>query len=254
MTTQDFITELFCRTDDDMKDVTKHPQANLYPSELVTIGLLHALKGVGQRAFYRWPARDCKALFPGLPERTRLFRALAEHRDWTRRFLAAPSVLGICDSYAVELLHPRREGRSERQIGRKGKSNHRWIIGAKVAPLLNAQALVVDWDCATANVHDTAFHALVQAYDGRMIVLCDSGFHAKDGDPPNCKICKRGQWNERMCIETLFAMLTTVCHCKKMRHRLWSYLQARFAYLMALYNILVQWHGEVRLSIAPFSL
>ncbi len=28
----------------------------------------------------------------------------------------------------------------------------------------------------------------------------------------------------------------------------------RLAYLMALYNILVQWHGAVCLSIAPFSL
>jgi len=254
MTTVDFITELFCRTDDDMNEVAKHPQANLYPSELVTIGLLHALKGVGQRAFYRWLARDYQTLFPRLPERTRLFRALATHHAWTQRFLAAPSVLGICDSYAVELLHPRREGRSEQQIGKKGKSNHRWIIGAKVAPLLNAQALVVDWDCATANVHDAAFHRLLAKYDGQMIVLCDSGFHAQAGDPPNCKICKRGTWNERMLIETLFSMLTTVCHTKKMRHRLWRYLQARLAYLMALYNILVQWHGAVCLSIAPFSL
>ena len=51
MTTANFITELFCRTDDAMQEVPKHSQANLHPSELVTIGLLHALKGVGQRAF-----------------------------------------------------------------------------------------------------------------------------------------------------------------------------------------------------------
>ena len=98
MTTQDFITELFCRTDDAMLDVTKHPQANLHPSELVTIGLLYALKGVGQRAFYRWLERDFKPLFPALPDRTRLFRALALHQAWLRRFLAAPTLRGICDS------------------------------------------------------------------------------------------------------------------------------------------------------------
>lgn len=83
MTTQDFITELFCRTDDAMKHVPKHSQANLHPSELVTSGLLYVLKGVGQRAFYRWLTRDFKPLFPSLPERTRLFRALAAHQDWT---------------------------------------------------------------------------------------------------------------------------------------------------------------------------
>lgn len=53
MTTVDFITELFCRIDDTMKGVRKHPQALLYPSEIVTLGMLFALKGVGNRQFYR---------------------------------------------------------------------------------------------------------------------------------------------------------------------------------------------------------
>ena len=172
MTTQDFITELFCRTDDTMKDVPKHAQANLHPSELVTIGLLYVLKGVGQRAFYRWLARDFKPLFPSLPERTRLFRALAAHQDWTRRFLVAPSVLGICDSCAVELLHPRREGRSDKQMGKKGKSNHRWVIGAKIVPLVNQQGLVVDWACDTANVYDATFHPLTAGRDMKIGKVC----------------------------------------------------------------------------------
>ena len=254
MTTQDFITELFCRVDDTMQDIAKHPQAKLYPAEIVTLGLLHALKGVGQRAFYRWITRDWKALFPHLPERTRLFRLLAAHRDWTRRFLAQPTVLGICDSYGVELLHPTRAGRSQQQIGKKGKSNHRWIIGAKLAPLINQQGLVVDWECDTANVYDAAFQPLLQRYEEQMIVLTDCNFHSKAGDPANLKVCRRGQWNERMLIETLFSMLRNVCHFKQVRHRLWEHLKARFTFILALYNILVQWHGEVRLAIAQFSL
>ena len=40
MATLDFITELFCRVDDDMSDVPKHAQARLYPSEIVTLGIL----------------------------------------------------------------------------------------------------------------------------------------------------------------------------------------------------------------------
>jgi hypothetical protein len=40
------------------------------------LGLLHALKGVGNRPFYRWLTRDYRPLFPQLPERTRLFRLL----------------------------------------------------------------------------------------------------------------------------------------------------------------------------------
>ncbi|GEM_PF-3374213 len=33
--TEDFIIELFCKIDDEMKDVKKHSQSNLYPSEIV---------------------------------------------------------------------------------------------------------------------------------------------------------------------------------------------------------------------------
>ncbi len=77
MSTQDFITELFCRVDDVMQDLPKHSQSSLYPSEVVTLGLLFAIKGVGNRAFYRWIKRDHLSLFPHLPERTRLFRLFA---------------------------------------------------------------------------------------------------------------------------------------------------------------------------------
>ena len=112
MPTVDFITELFCRIDDAMATVRKHPQARLYPSELVTLGVLFALKGGGERAFYRWLTRDYRPLFHPLPERTRLFRLFKAHRTWTDRFLAEPSLLGVADTYGIELVHPRREGRS----------------------------------------------------------------------------------------------------------------------------------------------
>ena len=73
MTTEDFISELFYRVDETMKDCPKHPLSNLWPSEIVTVGLLFALKGVGNRTFYRWLSRDWRQLFPALPERTRFW-------------------------------------------------------------------------------------------------------------------------------------------------------------------------------------
>src|SRR2546428_2871452 len=82
-----FITALFCQVDDHLSDIPKHPGAHLWPSEVVTLGLLHARKGVGNRAFYRWLTRDYRPLFSRLPECTRLFRFLHSHRDWTRTFL-----------------------------------------------------------------------------------------------------------------------------------------------------------------------
>ena len=72
MTIHDFTTELFVRVDDAMTHQEKHPQALLYPSEIVTLGMLFALKGVGTRAFYRWAKANLAPLFPHLPERTRL--------------------------------------------------------------------------------------------------------------------------------------------------------------------------------------
>jgi len=50
MRTEDFIIEMFCRIDHQMNDVPKHSQSKLYPSEIVMLAGLQALKGVGQRA------------------------------------------------------------------------------------------------------------------------------------------------------------------------------------------------------------
>src|SRR6266568_1396509 len=236
MATLDFITALFCQVDDHLPAIPKHPEAHLWPSEIVTLGLLHALKGVGNRAFYRWLTRDYRALFPRLPERTRLFRLLKTHQDWTTAFLAAPTVLGVIDTYGIELIHPMREGRSPQQIGRKGVSNHRWIVGGKLCLLLNQWGLIVGW-------------------------ACDTAFHAAEGDPTNLKLCPRGEWEDRMLVETVLSMLTLVCHFKKVMHRVWTYFHARLAFTMAAFNVLVQWHGFqpnasgfVPLSMAEFSL
>lgn len=261
MSTEEFIIALFVRVDDALRDVAKHPQASLHPSELVTLVLPFALKDVGERPFYRWLRRDCLPLFPKLPERTRLFRLFVAHQGWTDRFLAAPTVLGVADSYGIELIHPRREGRSARQIGRKGRSNRRWIVGGKLALVLNQTGLVTAWDCATANVYDATFQPLIARFDERMVVLTDSGFHAASGDPANMKVCRRSEWNDRMTVETVLSMLTNVCHLKHMRHRVWAAFRAHLGWLMALFNILVQWHdllpdkeGRIHLSIAEFSL
>jgi len=261
MTTPEFITALFYHVDEQLRTVPKHPKARLWPSEVVTLGLLHALKGGGNRAFYRWLKRDYRPLFPRLPERTRLFRLFVTHQDWTQAFLASPTVLGVIDTYGIELIHPIREGRSPQQIGRKGLSNHRWIVGGKLCPVLNQYGLVVGWACASANVPDNTFQWLIRQVDGRMIVLSDTSFHATEGDPANLKLCQRGEWQDRMLVETVLSMLTLVCHFKKVMHRVWAPFQARLAFTMAAFNVLVQWYGLVPnasgfvpLSIANFGL
>jgi hypothetical protein len=261
MTSEDFIIDLFCRVDEQMKGVAKHPQASLWPSEVVTLAMLHALKGTGPRAFYRWLCRDYRGLFPRLPERTRLFRLFATHWLWARVFLASPSLLGVADTFGIELRHPLRQGRHDGQLGAKGLSNHRWIAGIQWGVVLDHLGRIVRWVWAPANSHDKHFQVLVRTLDGQMVVFADQGFHDAAGDAPNLTCCRRGQHNERMLVETVFSMLTTLSHVKKVTHRAADALQARLAYTAALFNVLVQWHGLqpdengfVPLSIAEFSL
>ena len=144
---------------------------------------------------------------------------------------------------------------------RKGLSNHRWIVGGKLCLLLNQWGLIAGWAWDTANVADNTFQWLIRQVEEQMIVLSDTGFHAAEGDPTNLKLCPRGEWQDRMLVETVLSMLTVVCHFKKVMHRVWEYFHARLAFTMAAFNILVQWHGLqpnasglVPLSIAEFSL
>jgi hypothetical protein len=130
MSPLDFIIALFYEIDEQMGAIPTHPEAHLWPSEVVTLGLLHALKGVGNRPFYRWLTRDYRAVFPRLPERTRLFRLFRTPHDWTQVFLAAPTVLGVIDTYGIELIHPIREGRSPSRSAAKAS---RIIAGLSAA-------------------------------------------------------------------------------------------------------------------------
>jgi hypothetical protein len=54
-----------------------------------------------------------------------------------------------------------------------------------------------------------------------MVGLTDRGVAAKAGDPPTVQPCARGTWHVRMVVETVLAMLTHVCHLKKMSQRRW---------------------------------
>src|SRR5713101_6130784 len=95
----------------------------------------------------------------------------------------------------------------------------------------------------------------------RSLPYSDTAFHAAEGDPANLKLCQRGEWQDRMLVETVLSMLTLVCHFKRIMHRVWEYFHARLAFTMAAFNVLVQWHGLqpnmygfVPLSIDDFSL
>jgi hypothetical protein len=121
MTTEDIIIQIFCVVDQALSEVKKVPQAKLYPSEVVTIGILFALKGGHFRAFCRWLARDHEALFGSLPDRTTLLRQLRSQQSHADALLGEASLLNVIDSFPIELLFPLRAGRSTRQMGTKNR-------------------------------------------------------------------------------------------------------------------------------------
>lgn len=65
ITTEDLIVHIFCHVDDALRGTVKEAHEKLWPSEVVTIGILFALKGGHFRAFCRWLKRDYDALFGG---------------------------------------------------------------------------------------------------------------------------------------------------------------------------------------------
>ena len=133
MTTGDIIIHIFCLVDDALPYIAMHPQAKLYPSELVTIGILFSLKGGYFRAFYRWLERDYGDWFGQgeLPERTRLLRLLKTHQDWCDLLMADATFFTVIDTYPIELLFPIREGRSKQQVGKKNKDKGRMLVAQR---------------------------------------------------------------------------------------------------------------------------
>ena len=261
MTTEDIIIHIFYHVDNGVGPVMKDPCAKLYPSEVVTIEILFALKGGHFRAFYRWLARDFDKLFGGLPDRTTLLRQLCEYQFLTDALMAQPSVLNVVDSYPIELIFPLRAERSKRQFGAKSRDKGRWSVGVKLCWILNSFGQVCGWIWDKMNCADNTFLDFFEEYDGQAILLTDWGFPCADAVPENVKVCKKGTWNDRMAVETSFSLLTVVCNAKKIFHRAEAYIEARLAYTVAMFNICLKLFHHLhpdesvfKMSIAEFSL
>jgi len=261
MTTVDLIPALFDEVAEQLGALPPHPDAPLWPRAVGTWGLLQALQGVGHRAFDRWVRRDSRALCPGWPERTRLLRLCTPHQDGTTACVAAPTGLGGIDTSGIAWIQPLRAGRSPQPIGRQGVSPQRWMVGGTRWLRLTPWGLSVGWACASAHVAANPLQGLVRQFAERMMVVSDTGFQAAAGAPANLQLGQRGAWQERLLVETVRSLRTLVCPCKQMMHRGWAYFQARLAFPMAAFNVLVQWHGFepyasgfVPLAMAEFSL
>jgi hypothetical protein len=235
----DVATVLYCNIDDALK-YDEHHQAKLSVSELVTIGVLFALKGTSFRRFHTWLRGNLGGCFPKLPERSRLQRRMIQYQLLVTDFLAQPSFFCVADSYGVELRHPIREFHQPKttRVGGKGKSNKRWIHGMKVLIVINDQGEVVTFALALAGQSDKVFNPLLEAYNQQAIILVDLGFRDKDGIPECLKLCQHKTWSERMSIEQLFSQLTRYFSTKKRNHRTQLGLQAFWSYLVIALNVI----------------
>lgn len=252
----DIILHLFCAVADFLREEDfKHPQAKLYLSEIILVGVLFALKGTSFRRFYKWLLK--RRLFAELPERSRLQRLTIGKSKYCNQFLSSPTFFNILDSFGIEVIHPIREGRSgqSKSVSKKGVSNHRWIVGRKLAVTINQQLQVVKLSDDTANVSDTIFDDSHEFDSG--ITLTDQGFKKKAGTPHTFKICPKGRWNERMAIETLYSLWVRICNAKKSFHRSVAGFKAKVAYLVSLSNLIIRLNeklGFTRLSMVQWAL
>jgi hypothetical protein len=249
-----FITLLFWMVDEQTGDLLQHPQSKLHPSEIVTLALLKRLKGQAYRRFLVWLRNT--GLFPNLPDYSRLCRLFKQYRhaievisrqigqwDWT-----------VADSILCEVIHPIREGRKTHWVG-KNKSKGRWMVGIKVVVIVSPQGDILAWELDTANVHDKHFAWMVEAIEVK--VLADSGFHAREGDPENLKICQRGEQNERMVVESVFSLCKRLLGLNNIVAKSLEGFRLAVASIFALFNTLLDMNRRLGLfsqrpSIAHF--
>jgi hypothetical protein len=63
-------------------------------------------------------------------------------------------------------------------------------------------------------------------------------------------LCARGEWNERMLIETVLSLVHRVCRLKYLWHRTRPYLAMHLAYVTALFNALLALNQQLE-STSP---
>jgi hypothetical protein len=119
----------------------------------------------------------------------------------------------------------------------------------------------VGWACTTAHVAGNTLQWRIRQCEERMLIVSDTGFQAAEGDPWNLTLCQRGEWQDRLLVETVLSILTLVRHLKQVMNPGRAYCHAPLAFTSAVFAVLLQWHGFqpyasgfVPLSSAEFGL
>jgi hypothetical protein len=102
-----------------------------------------------------------------------------------------PDVTAV--SYPLQMLAPAKW--QQKAAGRLASS---WPGSSTAWPSLN-------------QIDQVFLPFLLEDFEQEGIILTDYGFHCAQGVPKNVKPCKKGIWNERMVMETHFALITVIC-------------------------------------------
>jgi len=249
-----FIVLLFWMVDEYTGELEQHHNAKLHPSEIVTLALLKRMTGKAYRRFLVW-LRWSK-LFPNLPDYTRLCRLFHQYEPVIEVFSKEISKedWAILDSVICDAIHPIREGRGTPWVG-KGKSKGRWMVGIKVVVIVSPKGDILEWCLDTANIHDKHFAWIVE--EMKVKVLTDNGFHSQEGDPENMQICKRGEHNERMVVESVFSLCKRLLGLNNIVAKTLAGFKLAVSSIFALFNLLLQMNRQLGLyaerpSIAHF--
>jgi hypothetical protein len=251
-----FIILLFCLVDECTSDLEQHYNAKLHPSEVVTLALLKRMSGKAYRRFLVW--LKTTGLFPKLPDFTRLCRLFTQYKQAieviSKQMDSMSTSWAVLDSVHCEVIHPIREKRKNNWVG-KNKSKGRWVVGMKVAVVVSPQGDILDWTLEPSNVHDKHLAWIVENFSVQ--VLSDTGFHSKDGDPENLKICKRGEQNQRMVVESVFSLLKRLLGLNQIQAKSHSGFELALSSIFALFNLLLEMNRRLGLytqkpSIAHF--
>ena len=92
-------------------------------------------------------------------------------------------------------------------------------------------------------VHDASVQPLLQQCEAHILILTALACHAAAGEAAHWERCERGEWPDRMRIETVRSRRMWVSHFRRMMHRIWEYCATRLVYTMAAVHVLAPWHG-----------
>ena len=116
----------------------------------------------------------------------------------------------------------------------------------KVVAVVSPGGDILEWNLDTSNIHDTHFAWIVEDFNVK--VLSDTGFHSKNGDPENLKICKRGEQNERMVVESVFSLLKRLLGLNQIQAKTRAGFELAVSSIFALFNFLLEMNRRLGLA------